>query len=175
MQFCQDTPSGSDLYCNPKTGKMSKTEGEESKSAVERAHSSFNTQYTTMTGVYKANQRVNPYFIKKTYGNEISTISKILQKTGPTGKDDTSGSTTDEDVVPEKTDISGTSKNNDFIVTVQPYYRFVDAGMSGSIDYFADRQLTPYSGQENKHAFYKNVPGDRSKYYHFHDYSEKTT
>lgn len=72
-------------------------------------------------------------------------------------------------------DIAGQSANNDFIVTVQPYYRFVDAGMSGQIEYFADRPMMAYTGQESKASFYKNVQSERSKYYHFHEYSEKTS
>lgn len=123
---------------------------------VQKAHAAFVTQYTSLTTVFKQNQQVNPYFTRNTYGNEISTVTKILKATGPTGRDVTSGSTSDEDVQPEKVDIAGQSVNNDFIVTVQPYYRFVDAGMSGQIEYFADRPIMAYTGQESKSAFYKN-------------------
>lgn len=97
MQYCQDTPSSHDLYCNPKTGKSSKGE-EGSKTVVQKAHASFLTQYASLTGVFKQNQQVNPYFIRKTYGNEVSTVTKILKNTGGTGRDVTSASTSDVDV-----------------------------------------------------------------------------
>lgn len=85
MQYCQDTPSTADLYCNPKSSKVK--EDEKDKTVAQRAHSAFSVQYTSMTQVYKLNQNVNPYFSRKTYGNEMSTVSKILRETGSKGKD----------------------------------------------------------------------------------------
>lgn len=172
MQYCQETPSTADLYCNPKSSKVS--EDDKDKSVLQRAYSAFSAQYNTLTQVYKQNQNTNPRFSYKTYTSEISTVTKILQQTGEKGKDGRSFTLTDDELQPEKEDIGGISANNDFVVSVQPFFRFLDSGMTGHYDYFADRKLLNYPSYSGVHDLTHSLSSERSHIYRFHAYSDKT-
>lgn len=79
---------------------------------------------------------------------------------------------TDEDIQPEKEDIGGIGANNDFIVSVQPFYRFLDSGMTGHYDYFADRKMLHYPSYDGQHDLLHSLT-ERSRIYRFHAYSDK--